>query len=290
MKRHKSFMMNISLDLSNKIPNQTIEILRKVMQITEKLDIPIFLIGATARDFVLEYGYNLPKSTKTSDIDFGVAVRDWQEYEKLKSELVKTGNFTLDSKVEHRLIENSTQTKIDFVPFGEIESPPGQITFQNKSETIMNMTGFTEVYKSALIVRLSVDLTLKIVSPVGLALLKLFSWNDRFENKDASDFWLIVKNYLNIADNQERIYNEYSDWLEEEDYDFEIAGAKLLGIDIAEISLEEAKLQILSFFENQRRLERFTYEIMRVEKSVEDNFDRILSTLKAVEKGLRESR
>lgn len=283
-------MMNISLNLSNKIPNQTIEILRKVMQITEKLGIPIFLIGATARDFVLEYGYNLPKSTKTRDIDFGVAVRDWQEYEKLKSELVKTGNFTLDSKVEHRLIENSTQTKIDFVPFGEIESPPGQITFQNKSETIMNITGFTEVYKSALIVRLSVDLTLKIVSPVGLALLKLFSWNDRFENKDASDFWLIVKNYLNIADNQERIYNEYSDWLEEEDYDFEIAGAKLLGIDIAEISSEALEIQILKFFENQKRLEKFTFEIMRVEKSVEDNFDRISSILKAVERGLKENR
>lgn len=283
-------MMNISLDLSNKVPHQTIEILQKVKSVTEELGIPIFLIGATARDFVLEYGYNLPKSTNTRDIDFGVAVRDWQEYEKLKQELIETGDFSLDSKVEHRLIENSTQTKIDFVPFGEIESPPGQITFQNESETTMNMTGFTEVYKSALTVRLSADLIIKIVSPIGLALLKLFSWNDRKQNKDASDFWLIVKNYLNIANNQERIYNDYSEWLEEEDYDFEIAGARLLGIDIAEISSEATEIQILKFFENQKRLERFTYEIMRVEKSVEDNFDRISSILKAVERGLKENR
>ena len=282
-------MMNISLDLSNKIPNQTVEILQKVMSVTEKLNIPIFLIGATARDFVLEYGYNLPKSTKTRDIDFGVAVSNWQEYEKLKLELVNTGNFTLDLKAEHRLIENFSQTKIDFVPFGEIESPPGQITFLNKSHTVMNMTGFSEVFESALTVRLSADLIIKIVSPVGLALLKLFSWNDRFENKDVSDFWLIVKNYLNIPDNEDRIYNKYFSWLEDEDYDFEIAGAKLLGIDIAEISSEETKMQISSFFENQKKLENFAFEIMRVEKSAEDNFDRIMLILKAIEEGLREN-
>lgn len=282
-------MMNISLDLSNKIPKQTIEILQKVTRVAEKLNIPIFLIGAAARDLVLISGYNLPKRTKTYDIDFGVAVSDWQEYEKLKLELVNTDNFSLDSKVEHRLIEKSSETEIDLVPFGEIESPTGQVTFQNKSKTQMNMTGFAEVYESALTVKLSTDLIMKIVSPVGLVLLKLFSWNDRFENRDASDFWLIVKNYLNIADNEERIYGKYANWLEEADYDFEIAAAKLLGIDIAEISLEETRMQVLGFFENQKGLEKFAFEIMRVESKIEDNFDRIMLILKAIEEGLKET-
>ena len=282
-------MTNISLDLSNKIPTQTVEILRRITKTVEKLDIPIFLIGATAREFVLQYGYSLPKTTLTRDIDFGVAIGKWQEYEKLKQELVKTGDFSLDSKAEHRLIENSTQTKIDFVPFGKIESPPGQITFQNESETTMNLTGFSEVYKSSINVRLSSDLIIKIVSPVGLALLKIFSWNDRFANKDASDFWLVAKNYLDIADNQERIYNRYVSWLEDVDYDFQIAGAKLLGIDIAEISSKETKRQVLEFFENKKRIERFAFEIMRIEKDAEDNFDRIMQMLKSVKEGLNEN-
>jgi predicted nucleotidyltransferase len=282
-------MTNISLDLSNKIPRQTVEILQKVTSVAKKLRIPIFLIGATARDLVLEYGYKLPKSKKTRDIDFGVAVSDWQEYEKLKSELVNTGNFSLDSKAEHRLVEISSQTEIDFVPFGEIESPPGRIAFPNKAEIEMNITGFTELFKSALTVRLSADLIIKIVSPVGLIILKLFSWNDRLENKDASDFWLIVKNYLNIADNEERIYGQHTSWLEDADYDFEIAGAKLLGIDVAEISLQETKMQMLSFFENQKKLEKFAFEIMRVEGKIEDNFDRIMIILKAIEEGLKEN-
>ncbi|CAN5279977.1 nucleotidyl transferase AbiEii/AbiGii toxin family protein [soil metagenome] len=280
-------MMNISLDLSNKIPAQTIEILQKVTDTAEKLDIPIFLIGATAREFVLQHGYNLPKTTKTRDIDFGVAVKDWREYEKLKMELVKTGKFIFDSKAVHRLTENSSQTKIDFVPFGEIESPPGEVTFQN--ETTMNLTGFSEVYNSALTVKLSANLVLKIVSPVGLALLKLFSWNDRLANKDASDFWLIARNYLDIANNEERIYEKYASWLEDENYDVKINGAKLLGIDIAEISSEETKSQVIIFFENHKKLERFASEIMRIEKSVENNFDFIMLILNAVGEGLKKS-
>lgn len=281
-------MTNISLDLSNKIPHQTIEVLSKVTDVAEKLNIPVFLIGATAREIVLQYGYNLSKTTTTKDIDFGVAVSDWKEYERLKQELIKTHDFFQALEAEHRLIEKTLQTKIDLVPFGKIESPPGQLIFQNE-ETKMNMTGFSEVYNCALRVKLSTDLIIKIVSPVGLALLKLFAWNDRFENKDASDFWLIVKNYLNIADNEDRIYSEYFNWLEDEDYDFEIAGAKLLGIDIAEISLKETKRQVLEFFENKNRIERFAFEIMRIEKDAEDNFDRIMQMLKSIEEGLNET-
>lgn len=280
-------MMNISLDLSNKIPQQMIKTLQKVTNTAEKLDIPIFLIGATAREFVLQYGYKLPKTTQTRDIDFGVAVADWQEYENLKQELAKTGDFSLDSKASHRLTEISSQTKIDFVPFGEIESPPGEITFPNDMK--MNMTGFSEVYESALNVRISESFVIKIISPVGLAILKIFSWIDRKANKDASDFWLVTKNYLDIADNEERIYEKYFNWLEDENYDFQIAGAKLLGKDFSEISSEETKSQILRFFENTRELEKFAFEIMRIEKSTEDNFSRIILILESVKTGLKEN-
>lgn len=251
------------------------------------MEIPLLLIGATARDLVLEYGYGLPKSKATRDIDFGVAVRDWQEYQTLKLELVKTGEFTENLQIEHRLRENPSQTIVDFVPFGEIESPPGQITFQGKSKTQMNISGFREVFDNALIVRLSETMTMKVASPVGLALLKLFSWNDRRENKDASDFWLVAKNYLDIADNEERVFGKYNSWLEDEDYDFKIAGARLLGIDLAEISSDETKSQVLSFFEDRKNIEKFAFEVTRVERIQEDNFEYTIQLLKEIEEGFR---
>lgn len=85
------------------------------------------------------------------------------------------------------------------------------------------------------------------------------------------------------------LYNEYANWLKETDYDFEIAGAKLLGIDIAEISFKETNRQVLSFFENQKGLETFAYAIWVVEGTIEDNSDRVMLILKAVEKGLKEN-
>ncbi len=48
-------------------------------------------------------------------------------------------------------------------------------------------------------------------------------------------------------------------------------------------------MQVLSFFENQKKMERFAFEVMRVESKIEDNFDRIMLILKAIKEGLNET-
>lgn len=280
-------MTNISLDLSNKVPNKTVEIIKSVQEVAEKLYIPVFLIGATARELVLQYGYGLPKSLATRDVDFGVAINSWADFEKLKAKLIQTNHFQPHPKIEHRLFETSTKTEVDIVPFGKIESPKGKIKWQ-QSEREMNTAGFIEAYNSALNVKLSEDFITKIVSPVGLAILKIIAWNDRQSDKDSSDFWLIASNYLDIGDNEERIYENYTKWLEEADYDYKIAGARLLGIDIAGVSNEETKIQITDIFSNKKKIERLAFEMARFEAKTEDNFSQILKILKAITEGLSE--
>lgn len=280
-------MINISLDLSNKIPQQTVKIIELVKTVADELNIPVFLVGATARDLVLQFGYNLPKSVATRDIDFAIAIENWTEYDQLKQTLIQTGNFQQDSKVEHRMFEVKTQTEIDIVPFGGIESPQGKITWQTTAKEITT-TGFAEAYKSALNVKLSKNLTIKIVSPVGLAILKIIAWNDRHSNKDTSDFWLVAKNYLDIGDNEDRIYEHYPEWLEDADYDYEIAGAKLLGIDIAKISSKTTRSELLGLLSNEKKMEKFVFEIVRLESRADDNFDRVLKIVKSVKDGIAE--
>lgn len=280
-------MTNISLDLSNKIPNEIIEIIKAVNNVADGLNISTFLIGATARDLVLEYGYGLPKSRATRDIDFGVAVGSWSEYDALKQTLIQTKRFHQDANVEHRIYEILTSTEIDIVPFGGIESPQSQIIWQ-KSEKQMNTSGFAEAYESALDVRLSKDLVVKIVSPVGMTILKIIAWNDRSSNKDSSDLWLIVKNYLNIGDNQDRIYNDYSEWLDESDYDYEITGAKLLGVDIAGISSEDTKSNIQNILEDEKKMKKLSLEIARFESRIDDNFPRVLKIMQKLKDGINE--
>ena len=278
-------MTNISLDLSNKTPALLAKIIKLVKNTTDELNIPIFLIGATARDLVLQYGYGIPGGEATQDIDFGLVIGSWSEYDQLKQALVQSGQFQQDVKVEHRMMEVKTQTEIDIVPFGGIESPDGKITWES-SEREMNTKGFVEAYDSALKVKLTSDLAIRIVSPVGLVILKIIAWNDRRLNKDTSDFWLVTKNYFDINNNANRIYENHSEWLIDKDFDTRIAGAKLLGIDIAKISSRSTKSAILEILMDRKTKEQFIFEIIRLEKRVEEDFDRVSKIVDSLLEGM----
>jgi len=53
-------MNNTSLDLSDKIDPQISSLLATIKQTAESLGMPFFVIGATARDMILEFGYAIP--------------------------------------------------------------------------------------------------------------------------------------------------------------------------------------------------------------------------------------
>lgn len=58
---------------------------------------------AFARDLILEYVYQVKIRRWTEGIDFGVAVRNWDEFENLKKSLVATSKFKEDKRIEHRI-------------------------------------------------------------------------------------------------------------------------------------------------------------------------------------------
>jgi len=67
------------------------------------------------------------------------------------------------------------------------------------------------------------------------AILEVVAWQDRhyrMPKKDAHDLMLITANYLDLG-NQERLWNEFGAWTEEEGFDAGRAGARMLGVDIA---------------------------------------------------------
>jgi predicted nucleotidyltransferase len=61
--------------------------------VTKQLKIPYFVIGATARDILMEHVYSLETARATRDIDFAVAVSSWNEFDRLKAQLINTGEF-----------------------------------------------------------------------------------------------------------------------------------------------------------------------------------------------------
>jgi predicted nucleotidyltransferase len=60
-------MINISLDLSNKLPAEQVNIIRQVVHAAESQGLRLFIVGAQARDLLLQYAYDLPAHRATND-------------------------------------------------------------------------------------------------------------------------------------------------------------------------------------------------------------------------------
>ena len=71
------------LDLSGKIDIFTVELFETISNVAVSINVPFFVVGATARDMILTHGYDIQTIRATNDIDFGVQVSDWDQYRKL---------------------------------------------------------------------------------------------------------------------------------------------------------------------------------------------------------------
>lgn len=241
-------MTNTFIDLSKLCDPSTRDCLTAVRDQAGTLGMDFFVVGALVRILILDRYYNISTGVETNDIDIGITVIDWGHYEKLRHSLISTGSFTQDKKVYHRLWHN--KYPVDLIPFGAVETPAGMIQWPPDQSIKMNVTGFQDALTAAIPVRLSDDLDVHFVSLPAMAVLKLIAWHDRhneFPTKDAIDIAVLLKKYLN-AGNDKRMFDHHADLVETADFDFEMAGARLLGRDMAQImslQTKDAVLEIL---------------------------------------------
>src|ERR1035441_2578923 len=82
-----------SITPSKPVDPSTIRVLRAVNHVASALNCPFFVAGATARDLMLVNVYGLRPGRATRDIDFGIAVESWDEFQGLKERMIATGQF-----------------------------------------------------------------------------------------------------------------------------------------------------------------------------------------------------
>jgi len=226
-------MTSILLNLSPKIDSLFLTTFESLDTAASAVGIPYFIVGATARDMILSMGYGIEISRATADIDLGINVSSWDEFNQLKEALTNTGRFS-EHRARQRLIYDNS-IPVDIVPFGAISNADGNIRWPPDQDEVMNIVGFEDAFKLAQPVRLREEppLDINFASPLGLAVMKLIAWVDRNTagNKDAIDLATVLRTYLD-AGNRERLYNDHPDLLTE-DFDYVLAGAELLGRDIA---------------------------------------------------------
>lgn len=106
-----------------------------------------------------------------------------------------------------------------------------------------------EALASSVLMEMDADLPVRVAAIPGLTLLKLTAWADRGRenNKDAADLYRLLTAYAD-AGNIDRIYDHELDLLEAVEYNMELAGAELLGRDVASIGSSHAMDQVRSLF------------------------------------------
>ena len=285
-------MKNILLDLSGKISETSVSILREIEKVSTRLDIPFFVVGATARDIILEHQFDIKTQRATLDIDIGVFISGWDQFETLKNALIRSAKF-ISSKQEQRLTYNDN-FPVDIIPFGTIEDEDNSITWPPDHEIRMSIAGFQECFQHAVSVKLSSnpELVVKMVSLAGLALLKLISWDDNPErrSKDAPDLLLIMQHYLD-AGNLDRFFDEGSDIIEEDSYDYDLASARFLGRDIVNISSPITKAKLIEILEreaNSKQGHKIALNVLQNDFYRSESYERVVEHFNALLEGLVE--
>jgi len=282
-------MSNILFDLSGKIDQQTVAVLSIVKKVADSLTIPFFVVGASARDIILNHCYGLKTPRMTKDIDLGVEVASWQQFNQLRESLLSTGKVSPTSKL-HSLKFDSVL--IDIVPFGAITDERRRISWPPEHEIIMSLVGFKEAYEYSLTVRLSSNPELDIQLPTlpGLALMKLISWKDGYpeRQRDAEDLLVIMQKYEK-AGNFDRLYEKERSLLEEESFDTRYASIRLLGRDMA-IMAEPFTLDtirtILDAETGQLSQYRLVTDMIKSRFDFDPEFDEILPLIEKLRQGL----
>jgi predicted nucleotidyltransferase len=249
-----------------------------------------FVAGAAARDLMLVNAFGMAPGRATRDIDFGIAVENWEQFETLKQDLVKSGEFEAAPATTHRLfwkaVGDAVGTPVDIIPFDGVALENKTIAWPPRGDVIMNVAGFEEAYQSSVQMRIEGDLVVRVASMPGLAVLKLIAWQDRRHenNKDATDLHRLLVAYAD-AGNLDRIYDEELALLEGAGYDLELTGSELLGRDAARICQHETRRQISALLSSEQLVDQLIRQMRQIGFHDEPHAERIAELLNRFSSG-----
>lgn len=250
-------------------------ILREVDRLTGELGLAYFVAGATARDILLTNVYGLNTGRATRDVDFAVAVENWQQFEAIKARLTADGKFNASKnttqRLYYRISDKGQGYPLDIIPFRGVEQPPNIVAWPPDMKVLINVVGYEETIASAMLVQVADGLVVRVASLPGLVVLKLFAWLDRGDqdSKDAQDLVTLFRLYAE-AGNLDRLYGDEIGLMEAVGYDLGLAGPRLLGRDVRTIAAPQTLEQILLLFGNPTKADQLIAHMAKVLRGVED--------------------
>lgn len=215
----------------NSLDPDWVAALSMIKHLTDSLDIPFMVIGASARDILLSAASISPVRA-TRDVDLAIEIASWISFEALKEALLNTEHFSQDREV-HRIIFQG-HLPIDIIPYGAIETN-SEISWPPDHVVLMSVAGMKDVFNSSLRLPLSESsksLEVNVASSTGIVLLKLLAWESRKTSttKDAEDLYFLIRHYIDLG-NQEHLKTNHADLFD----DIDMAHSRLLGRDLRKV-------------------------------------------------------
>jgi predicted nucleotidyltransferase len=243
-------------------------ILQELTEFFQESNISFFVIGATARDIVMEL-HNETSGRLTHDLDIAITINDWEQYKAVEEEITQLPNFTKDPNQKQRFKYRNT-FDLDLVPFGNIMEENDKIFWPPDEEFAMSVLGFPAAQEASLNVSIDEDIKIQIASLAGIFILKIVAWKDRNleTNKDANDMGFILQNYLEI--HLEEAIDHY-DVVYHKDHTGFTGGGAMLGIHLNQIlsAHPKAKNDIVEILtkEKERKVEsRLINQVLETHK------------------------
>lgn len=225
--------------------------MRTVARAAAEVGVDWFLVGAKARDWILELIHGIKMLRMTTDADIGIALAGWDEFERIRALIIDSGEFVAGRSLERLDHRQLNGFHIDLVPFGRVAGDNAKIAWPPNQYIVMNVIGFEEAFRSAITVLADVDLPVKVASLPGLMLMKIFAWDARQYDKgpsDAKDIRVLLTHYETAAG---RSIHDVAGLMEAEDYDADRAVARLLGRDVAAILTPSSREPLLSILDHE---------------------------------------
>jgi predicted nucleotidyltransferase len=230
---------------------KTFALLDAVSRAAGELGIEWMVTGAAGRVLLLEGVYGFPPGRATEDIDLGIMVENWERYQALVEKLCREHDFRPDPKQQQR-IRLGEAGMLDLVPFGAIESGDRLIRWPPEQDFAMSVIGFREAHADAVEVALK-GLTVPVVSPVGLMMLKLIAWSERHlanPGRDAADLAYVLRHFGQIV-TEAAILDEHYAVVEACGYDIDQAASRVLGQRIAALAQADTWQYLTALLEKQ---------------------------------------
>jgi len=258
------------LDLKHPLDPRLDRLLRDLDDFFRSLRIAYLLTGGMAREILLHYGHGCPPGRATKDVDFGVTLSSWKDYEALRSALTDTGAFRPDLKEAQRMIHQAPdtgfETKVDLLPFGAIAGPDEALAWPPDGSHLMRVLGYSQALAAAIHLRLDDKKWVPLASGPGLACMKLVAWMDQGDarhGRDAVDFMELLHQYSHVLTDKE-LYDDYPEAMDRYDFRAELAAAYILGQQVAGLAEallrevitnalhDESKRKMLDYFLRER--------------------------------------